>query len=97
MARALRWDGMVVSKPVPDAPILPEDVRAVRDVAAERRGGRPFDIVVEGVTPKDSGAASERLASVAEAGATWWIESIWGDPDGIAGLRKRIADGPPRI
>jgi hypothetical protein len=45
--------------------------------ARERKGeGEPFDIVLDGTTPADDAhAAREQVLPLAEAGATWWIES----------------------
>jgi hypothetical protein len=65
--------------------------------ARERKGeGEPFDIILEGTTPADDPqAARERVLPLAEAGATWWIESPWEAPS-VASLRQRIAAGPPR-
>jgi hypothetical protein len=34
---------------------------------------------------------------LAEAGATWWIESPWSPPNEPEDLRRRIEQGPPRI
>ena len=75
MRRALRYDG-----------VLPQtsDPAAIRDIAAyvarERPADlrdRPFEIVVEGRTPIKRAAAVAKVRPVADAGATWWIESNW--------------------
>jgi hypothetical protein len=59
----------------------------------------PFDIVVEGKTPgADSDRAAEITREWAEAGASWWIEALWGDPDqpvDLEAVRQRIQQGPP--
>ena len=87
--RALRYDG-----------ILPQtsDPTAIREVAAavardRPAGSGPFEIVVEGTT-RDA-ADTTPVRSLADAGATWWIESDWGAAT-VETLRRRIASGPPR-
>jgi hypothetical protein len=66
-------------------------------LAEHRAGTSPFDIVVEGITPiGDPEAASAQVEAWADAGATWWIESMWGDFS-MADLRRRIEQGPPTI
>jgi alkanesulfonate monooxygenase SsuD/methylene tetrahydromethanopterin reductase-like flavin-dependent oxidoreductase (luciferase family) len=88
--RALRFDG-----------ILPQtsDPAAIREVAAAVERDRPgdagsFEVVVEGTTRDASDAGA--VHALAEAGATWWIESDWTGAT-VESLRRRIASGPPRI
>jgi hypothetical protein len=77
----------------------------MRDYIAANRpaadAGRPFDIVVEGVTPgNDPAAAAAQVRPWMEAGATWWIEAMWAandQADGAEFVRNRIRQGPPRI
>jgi Luciferase-like monooxygenase len=103
MRRPLRYDGVLPTKRrLPDGTWLsptPEDVRAIARYAAEHRTqATPFDIVIEGVTPTDDpGRWPDTLGPLAEAGATWWIESMWETPGGMDAVRARIAQGPPRI
>jgi len=91
VARALRWDG-----------ILPQtsDPVAIATLAARvsnSAAGRvlAFDIVVEGTTAPGAESDASRVATLADAGATWWIESDWGSPS-VDALRTRAAAGPPR-
>lgn len=104
MRRALRYDGLLPTVRGEDRnmrhPTVAELPAIVADVAAKRGDGAPYDIVVEGTT---SGTDRERPAAKvrqwADAGATWFLEARWGieqQPDFIAGLRRRIAAGPPR-
>lgn len=99
MGRALRWDGALPFKRTEEnayAPLEPEDVAELRRQATEQKGGDAWDIVLEGVTPIGDQAASERVARLAEAGATWWIESMWDKPT-VESVRERIAAGPVRV
>ncbi|MBA2255365.1 MAG: LLM class flavin-dependent oxidoreductase [Chloroflexi bacterium] len=101
MARAADWDGVVpqVRGPAGDGlATAPEHVREILAFATERRmaAGRadPWDLVAEGTTPADDPvAAARRVRPLADAGATWWIESDW-DAD-LDALRRRIVAGPP--
>ncbi len=94
LARALRWDGLVLQTGVP------EEVGAmVARVVASRPGigvDDPFQIVAQGTTPADAKAASDIVRPVADAGATWWIEADWSGAT-PASLRARIDAGPPRV
>lgn len=88
--RALRYDG-----------ILPQtnDPARIREVAAaiarDRPGDAgPFEVVVEGTTRDASDIDAVR--ALADAGATWWIESDWAGAT-VESLGRRIASGPPRI
>jgi hypothetical protein len=63
-------------------------------VARERPAdARPFEIVVEGTTRDASDTA--KITALADAGATWWIESDWTGST-VRSLQQRIAVGPPR-
>lgn len=104
MQRVLRYDGLlpnVMDDQGEHIPPTHEHIRAMKDTIAERRTlTTPFDIVVEGKTP---GADPDRAAEIsrgwAAAGATWWIEALWGDPAqpiDYAAIFRRIQQGPPR-
>jgi len=102
MERARRLDGVVPAKQSPSGEwigIAPDDVRAIRAQADEKStSDRPFEIVIEGVTPiGDEAGGVEIVRPFAEAGGTWWIESMWDAPGGLDAVRARIAHGPPRV
>jgi hypothetical protein len=90
MARALRWDGIlpqVLSEGVGEHPSLEEIADLRRQV-----GDRPYDIVIEGEGSQHAPAAW------ADAGATWWIESMWsavGQAEPVLAALDRLRDGPP--
>lgn len=97
MRRALRYDGLlpnVLDGAGRSAELTPERVREMR-AHAEEQGIRDFDIVVEGVT--EPGSAVETVRPFAEAGATWWLESMWEGPNGPEELRERLRSGPPGV
>jgi len=99
MRRVLRYDGLLPAKINADgsfAEITPDDIRAMVAFIDENRSlTTPFDIVMEGQTP---GENREQAAAIvrpfSEAGATWWIEAMWSEPD-LDSVRTRIRQGPP--
>ncbi|MEP6639760.1 MAG: LLM class flavin-dependent oxidoreductase [Chloroflexota bacterium] len=95
--RALRYDGILPQTSDPD------QIRALAAYVERERPGEPssaprepFEIVVEGTTPLDPMAAGDAVRPLAEAGATWWVESDWGGAS-VDSLRSRIAAGPPAL
>ena len=103
LRRAAAWDGACLYRSAgphssQDAGRLEADeVRGLREFVERRRGTVPgFDLVV-GARVRDADWERERaeIRSVAEAGATWWIE--WVRADEPAAMRRAIALGPLRI
>ncbi len=101
MRRVLRYDGLLPNKMTADgksAEITPGDIAAMKAyIAARRVATTPFEIIQEGKTPGDDPArASGIVQPWADAGATWWIESLWGEeqPEKIV---ARLRQGPPRF
>lgn len=101
MRRAARWDGIVL-QPRDGNAWRADPPAIVREasgwIAGERAAAghtAPFEIVVDGTSPPGDPAAADRANALAEAGATWWIESDWESPS-IDAMRARIAAGPPR-
>lgn len=94
VGRALRFDGILPQSADPSS------IRAVADFVAGERTPRsqdvPFEIVVEGTTTPDPGSVEAVVEPLADAGATWWIESQW-EGATVGSLRRRIEAGPPRI
>ena len=89
MARALRWDGLLPQTAGGNHPTLAE-ISAIR----EGLGDRDYDIVIEGEGNEHSPAAW------ASAGATWWIESMWGavnEIDAALAANDRLLQGPPQV
>ena len=81
--------------------LTPDDVSELREyIAEQRQQPMPFDIVLEGATPGDNPEeAAAKLRPYAEAGVTWWLESVWeayySTPDELEAMRTRIRQGPP--
>lgn len=102
LARSARWDGIIAVDMSPGMnpfdTISPERVGEIKAwMEARRPASDPIDIVVEGVTdPADIDKTGDRLVPLAEAGATWWIESRWDERETAESLLERIRQGPPQ-
>ena len=102
LQRAMRYDGTYFGKANEDgtfSDMTAEDVQALKThVQAHRDMKTLFDIVVSGET---SGVDLEqdraKLKSLAEAGATWWLESIGTWRGSLEDIHKRVKQGPSRI
>lgn len=105
MRRVLKYDGLLPvtfdedGQPGQAGPAVVREMKAY--ILEQRTLDTPFDIVVEGTTPGDDPeAAAIVVGEWAAAGATWWIEAMWGDPAASADLepvRRRIEQGPPHF
>ncbi len=84
LRRAARWDGWLADGSDPERNLLsPEDV-AAKLAPLELRPG--FDVAFIGY------AAGADLAAYADAGVTWWIENVRGEPDAAV---EQLRAGPP--
>jgi alkanesulfonate monooxygenase SsuD/methylene tetrahydromethanopterin reductase-like flavin-dependent oxidoreductase (luciferase family) len=102
--RAARWDGILPNKmtgPGQFDHMTPDDLRALQADVQARRAAHgltgPYDIVMEGVS--DGGTAdrgANQVRPLAEAGATWWLESQWETPE-LEAVFRRLKQGPPRL
>lgn len=96
--RSLRWDGYA---PVGKAgsPLTPEDVREMRTLASAQRGSdEPFEIRITGSTNGDDpDDARRKVARFAEAGATWWDETLSPSGMSLEEARERVRRGPPDV
>lgn len=106
MSRALRFDGLlpVVRRRLEDhiswmQPSASELATIVEDIEPEAPAG--FDVIAEGYTSRDPTRAAEKVAPYGEAGATWWLEGVWGllhgDEPAPARMLQRIQIGPPAL
>ena len=103
MGRVLRYDGLLPNAMTAKGKhrkTMPKDIQAMKAFVDGRRKAKTgFDIIMEGTTPgDDSRKAAAIVRKWAKAGATWWIEAMWGAPRNAKGLKtilKRIRQGPP--
>lgn len=102
LARAAHWDGIIatdMSGESGDEGIAPSVIANIKAWVKDRRdSSATFDIIVEGITSgTDQQANRMKLGPLAEAGATWWIESRWEDTETPESLLTRIRQGPPKL
>jgi alkanesulfonate monooxygenase SsuD/methylene tetrahydromethanopterin reductase-like flavin-dependent oxidoreductase (luciferase family) len=100
MRRAARWDGVVPLVRAADGGSREPTVDEIRDIAGyvgeHRDGDGPYDVVaVGGTEPGDPGAV-EKVAEMAAAGATWWLEGYVPVEGEYEAALRRIEAGPPR-
>lgn len=95
MARATRWDGVIPQALDGDSGARQPHLDEVADLRALLDADRPsdhVDIIVEGTMTEHSPAA------YADAGATWWIESMWdamAEHSPVTAAYDRLVQGPP--
>lgn len=100
MRRVLRCDGIMPTKKDESGGTMTlVDIQAMKSFIDEHRTlTTPFDIVMEGETP---GNDPEQAVSIvhpwSEVGATWWLESMWGEHVKPDDVQRRIQQGPPRL
>jgi alkanesulfonate monooxygenase SsuD/methylene tetrahydromethanopterin reductase-like flavin-dependent oxidoreductase (luciferase family) len=99
LRRAARFDGSAPLKVDDQGELVPldaDDVRGLLAVVGElRQGDGPFDLLVGGISPEDPAAARDQLAELAEAGVTWWQETVDPRQTDLAAFRRRVRQGPP--
>ncbi len=98
MGRAARWDGACLYK-ITNEDMTPADVRALQAfVETNRTTPSPFDIALGGRHRGDDWEQERALIrSLAEAGATWWVEYLPPQSKGFEEMGARIERGPLRI
>lgn len=91
LRRAARWDGWLadavsgerISK-------TPHDIGgAVQTIRSHRATRQPFDVAVIGYSDQTD------TLTYADAGATWWLEAIYGRRGSLAELLAHVDRGPP--
>ena len=102
MRRVIKYDGLLPN-PLDESgnhrPITLDDVRGmytwVKENRYEASAETSFDIIVEGQSPGDDpDRQAEIVGGFAQAGATWWIEGMWGKP--LEQVFDRLRQGPPQ-
>jgi alkanesulfonate monooxygenase SsuD/methylene tetrahydromethanopterin reductase-like flavin-dependent oxidoreductase (luciferase family) len=93
--RAARWDGAFPLKS--GSALQPKDVQELCNfIDSQRDPAAPFDIIVVGYTSQSDPAQTvKRIEKFSEAGATWWLESLFRMKNSYEELRARIQEGIP--
>lgn len=106
MQRVLKYDGLIPQMQDEQKQYrshTPADIREIKAFIEANRPAtnQPFDIIQEGSTPGDN---PEQAATIvrpwAEAGVTWWTETMWDALDSSDGLQlvtERIQQGPSHL
>jgi hypothetical protein len=97
MRRVLKCDGLIPEKSDGEGQpveMTPEDIRAMREyVQANRELDTPFDIIMQGNTVDMSrDQRQEKVYPFIRAGATWWIEALYGVAE--EKVVERLREGP---
>jgi len=100
MRRVIKYDGLIpniMGATAGPNPIFPSQVLEMRTwLDSNRTGDASIDIIVDGQTPvKEPGKHADIVQPFIEAGATWWIESMW--DKGIKQVLDRLKKGPPHL
>ncbi|QCH23566.1 LLM class flavin-dependent oxidoreductase [Mycobacteroides salmoniphilum] len=107
LSRAARCDGLLPNITTADgqfdfSPPLPRWLEAAREIHSLRSElgyTGSYDVVYEAATDFDNLTATrEKIATLHEAGYTWYLDSDWHTEhdDPLGALRRRIEKGPPR-
>ena len=100
--RVLKYDGLIPVIKKADGShgeITSDAIREMKEFISEKRAvkgnmRRDFEIIKDGTTPANHTRAREIVEPFAVAGATWWMESMWGYKS-LQEVSKRITAGPP--
>jgi alkanesulfonate monooxygenase SsuD/methylene tetrahydromethanopterin reductase-like flavin-dependent oxidoreductase (luciferase family) len=94
--RAARWDGWVIGTidEQQNITLTPAQVRErVAAIRRHRTSAAPFAVAVTGVTTPGDSALPQAYA---DAGATWWFETLFASRGSHTEMLDRIDAGPPR-
>ncbi len=94
LRRAARWDGWILGTIDESQAVWfgPEKVADGVAYLGEQGAAAGFDVAVDGVTAAGEVGMTKEYA---DAGATWWFESLFGLRGTHAELLDRVAGGPP--
>jgi alkanesulfonate monooxygenase SsuD/methylene tetrahydromethanopterin reductase-like flavin-dependent oxidoreductase (luciferase family) len=107
--RAARWDGVNATRANLgyDELMTPNDLRdLIRYAFEQRQNDAPFEVTMGGFsTGDDPRRDAETITPYADAGLTWWIESVtpwrygWQDAGRwpVERMRERVLLGPPGL
>jgi alkanesulfonate monooxygenase SsuD/methylene tetrahydromethanopterin reductase-like flavin-dependent oxidoreductase (luciferase family) len=99
LRRAARFDGSFPLKVDHRGEIVllePDELRRLLAVVrASRDPAAPFEVMLGGTTPDDPAAARAVIEPLAEAGMTWWSESVDPRQTDLDAFRRRVRKGPP--
>ncbi len=94
LRRAARWDGWIVGGvEIEGMRLAPEDIEGqVTRIQRARTSSDPFEVAMTGYS---EAADRGRPREYADAGVTWWLESLHGFRGSHEALLARVHAGPP--
>ncbi len=99
--RAAHWDGIVPLKKTDGFFLGPEDLSKVLAFIRERRTpDKPFDAAIIGTRPslgKRLSAVKKNLQALEQAGATWWLQSVFIERNSAEKMLSAVRQGPPGL
>jgi alkanesulfonate monooxygenase SsuD/methylene tetrahydromethanopterin reductase-like flavin-dependent oxidoreductase (luciferase family) len=97
--RAARWDGVLPLKKAGGVFLGPNDLSELLSfIRQQRTVEEPFDAAIIGTRAglgKKSTAIARALSTLEQAGATWWLQSLFIERNSIGRMRTAILEGPP--
>jgi alkanesulfonate monooxygenase SsuD/methylene tetrahydromethanopterin reductase-like flavin-dependent oxidoreductase (luciferase family) len=96
LRRAARWDGWIIASLGMDGEVVKTPDQLARQVATIRKyrtSQSQFDVAITGYTKPADG---RRTSEYADAGATWWVESLNGMRGSMEEMLIRAKEGPPK-
>jgi alkanesulfonate monooxygenase SsuD/methylene tetrahydromethanopterin reductase-like flavin-dependent oxidoreductase (luciferase family) len=95
LRRAARWDGWAIGVIDENANIVRPPEQLARDleyILSHRQSQASFEVAIDGVSQPGK---DNLVQAYADAGATWWFETIYGMRGSIAEMLERVKAGPP--
>jgi probable F420-dependent oxidoreductase len=92
--RAARWDGWVVGGDREDGTMIISPDRIAAEISALPPRSGSFDVALTGVSTNGDDAM---LQCYADAGITWWLESVHGRRGTTAEMLRLVTAGPPAL
>lgn len=95
LRRAARWDGWVVPGIDQDRKVVisPSQLQQkIESIYRQRLSTSHFDVAISGCSEQGE---SSLAGEYSEAGATWWLESLFGLRGSVDDMLKRVEAGPP--
>jgi alkanesulfonate monooxygenase SsuD/methylene tetrahydromethanopterin reductase-like flavin-dependent oxidoreductase (luciferase family) len=98
--RAAHWDGVLPIKKTGGFFIGSEDLTEILAfIRGQRSSQAPFDAAIIGSRPglgKKPAAVTRALSDLEQAGATWWLQSLFLERNSVEKMRAAIRQGPPK-
>jgi hypothetical protein len=97
--RAAKYDGVIPLRLASPIHLEPRDLHNILAyIMKHRKNMGPFDAaVIASGTEKSYPESTRKIHALAEAGMTWWLESLFLQRNSLKKMQIKIRKGPPRI